>query len=61
MNSRFQTLFANMNSRFQTQFAKVDARFDRLERLLDRWLFNIILGLVSYSHYSYSTTFSKGI
>ncbi len=60
MDSRIQTQFANMNSRIQTQFAEVDARFDRLERLLDRWLFKI-LGLVSYSHYSYSTTFSKGI
>lgn len=50
----------DMDSRIQTQFAEVDARFDRLERLLDRWLFKI-LGLVSYSHYSYSTTFSKGI
>lgn len=38
--------------RFKTQFAKVDIRFDR-------WLFSI-LGLVSYSRYSYSTTFSKG-
>lgn len=60
MDSRIQTQFANMDSRIQTQFAKADARFDRLERLLNRWLFKI-LGLVSYSHYSYSTTFSKGI
>ena len=50
----------DMDSRIQTQFAEIDARFDRLERLLDRWLFKI-LGLVSYSYYSYSTTFSKGI
>ena len=53
MDSRFQTQFAKMEHRFETQFAKVDARFDR-------WLFKI-LGLVCYSHYPYSTTFSKGI
>ena len=64
VDARFETQFAKVDARFETEFAKMDARFDarfdRLERSLDSWLFKI-LGLVSYSHYSYSTTFSKGI
>lgn len=53
-------IHAKMERRSETQFAKIDSRFDRLEGSMDRWLF-MILGLVSYSHYIYSTIFSKGI
>lgn len=60
MHSRLRKIV----SRFQNQLAKIehrfDARFDRLERSMERWLFKF-LGLVSYSHYSYSTAFSKNI
>lgn len=54
--------FRDMERRVETPPVKMDGRLNRLERSLDRWLLKIqILGLVSYSHYSYSTTFSKGI
>ena len=47
--------FRDMERQVETQPVKIDGRFNRS-------LFKIqILGLVSYSHYSCSTTFSKGI